>query len=355
MLVLVLVIENYRNCYFDFDYDYEHEHEHEHDYDWKGAPSEKEGYMAKNTSLSKSEKLLLFYTSAFIVIVLAAMLWLQGMNTNPVVNIPTPVMPSPNARDSYLKALTAFVPYQIPTSRGTYSLTFSTIENQYYRQGPMSDPNFGKGPGIAASHGERKNGKDPQPSLAELQALSRLNAPALAALRVGFNYDYHGTPERSFTTLFPEYSQFRELARDLAIDAQIKRMSGDWQGAANDSLDCIRFGSDTPRGSIMIGLLVGIAIQAIGRSGLEQAIDHLDATSARAAARRLEDVDRRHTAFADVLQEEEWGTQASLLELFQRADWRHESVAPIRRGESIVPRHGEDVHLQQRPAPQRLH
>ncbi len=112
------------------------------------------------------------------------------------------------------------------------------------------------------------------------------------------------------------------MARFLAIDARIKRLSGDWQGSANDGLDCIRFGSDIPHGSPLIGMLVGIAIAGIGQDSVAQTIDHLDAAQARAAARRLEDVDRRQTAFADVLQEEEWGTQASLLELFQSTDWR---------------------------------
>ena len=67
-----------------------------------------------------------------------------------------------------------------------------------------------------------------------------------------------------------------------------------------------------------------IAIQAIGRNGIEQSLDHLNAAQARAAAQRLEEVARRHTPFADVLREEEWSRQAILLELFRKANWRYE-------------------------------
>ena len=84
----------------------------------------------------------------------------------------------------------------------------------------------------------------------------RVNAPAFAVLHAGFSYDYRETPARSLATRFPDWGQFRSLARFIALDAQIKRMSGDWNGAVNDALDNIRVGGDIPRGSAMIGMLV---------------------------------------------------------------------------------------------------
>ena len=86
--------------------------------------------MAKKSPLSRGEKWMIFWFSAFVVIAAGTAFWLQESNTNPVVSIPTPVMPSPNAQDSYLKALDAFVPYRIPITGGTYPLTFSSLEEQ---------------------------------------------------------------------------------------------------------------------------------------------------------------------------------------------------------------------------------
>ena len=179
------------------------------------------------------------------------------------------------------------------------------------------------GPGIAAHRGIWKYGEVPLLSLAELQALVRVNAPVFTTLHEGFNYDYHGT-RCSFSTNLPELSKLRKLARFIALDMRIKRMSGDWNGAANDAIDSIRVGGDIARGLDILGMLVGVVIQATGRDGIEQCIDHLNAAQARAAAQRLAEVDRRHTPFADALQEEKWGGQAGLMEIFRKANWRHE-------------------------------
>lgn len=250
--------------------------------------------MVKKSSFTKAEKWTLFFVSAFVVTITITF-WQQEITRTPVIHIPTPVMPATNAKVFYLKAFRSFVPYQIPTSTGPYPLTYSNLEVQF------DNPKLGTGPGIAASHGMGQNGSEPLPSLSELQGLSRVNAPAFAVLHAGFAHEYRETPARSFNTLFPQFGQFRALARFLMVDAKIKRLSGDWNGAANDAIDCIRLGEDIPRGSPLIGMLVGIAVQAIGRDGLEETIGHLNATQARLAAQRLEEAAHRHTTVADAL------------------------------------------------------
>src|SRR5262249_42652531 len=79
---------------------------------------------------------------------------------------------------------------------------------------------------------------------------------------------------------------------------------------------------EIPHGGVLIGELVGIACQAIGRRDLWGYADHLDGAQARAAAQRLEGIMARHFSFADTLQEEKWTGQAGLMEVFRRADWR---------------------------------
>ncbi len=244
--------------------------------------------MAKESFFSKGEKRLLIFVSAFVIIILAITCWEQANNVTPVIHVPPALaMPSPNARDDYRKAYNAFVPYNIATSTTPYPLSFSNLEMDY------GSSTFGTGPGIAASIAKEaagnaagpragQNSNAPQPSLAELRELVRLNESTFAALHAGFHHEFREPPMRSFFAPGnPTYAYYRSLARRIAIAAQVKRMSGDWNGAANMSLDGIRIGSDIPRGAGMLGMLVGDAIQAIERTSLEETIDHLNAAQAR--------------------------------------------------------------------------
>ena len=47
---------------------------------------------------------LLILTGVVLLVIAAVVAWLQIMNAPPVVKIPTPVMPSPNAHDFYVRA-----------------------------------------------------------------------------------------------------------------------------------------------------------------------------------------------------------------------------------------------------------
>ncbi len=293
--------------------------------------------MAKKTALSKGEKLLLFSVLAFLLLIIAVTFWLQGINATPEISIPAPIMPSPNARDSYQQALRAFIPYYIlrkipesearryppigivihrhdPSQQGMSIIKYPLTYDELYVQ--MKYPTY-----IAASESNFATA-----SLAEMQALARANAPSFAALRTGFRYDYRGTPRRSFSDHHQpyEFPQFFTLAKYLLVDGRIKRLSGDWRGAAKDAIDCLRVGADIPHGSALIGFRGGMEIQGMGWGDIEETIGHLDAAQARDAARQMEEVAGRQTSFADALQEEQWDTQASLLELFQGANWRQE-------------------------------
>ncbi len=89
----------------------------------------------------------------------------------------------------------------------------------------------------------------------------------------------------------------------------------------NIDMDAIQLGETMPRGGPLIGMLVGVACQSIGRRQAWGAVDHLNAAQAAALARRLETIRASHVPFADTMQAEEWETQASLLELMQQHDW----------------------------------
>lgn len=278
--------------------------------------------MSKHLANGKVSKLLLALITIILVNIFLLGFWLHEKNATPNITIPTPRMPNPNARDWYLKASNSFVPYQVATATGHYSLTFSRVEQLLGRSETL-----GTGAGIAAYRARiHADSIDPEPSLAELQGLIRVNAPAFAYLREGFHYEFRETPIRSWNAIYPQWSKYRSMANFLQLDAIVKRMKGNWNGAAQDAIDTIHYGEDIPHGTILLGKLVGIALQTIGRDEVWETINHLSASQARKASRRLEESNRNHVSVAESLQEEEWMGQAGLIEIFRKPNWRQELV-----------------------------
>jgi hypothetical protein len=204
--------------------------------------------------------------------------WTAAMKT-PVVTIPNPVMPTPNAFDFYIRASNAVVKEkQIGDAASTIPTT------------PFS--------------------------MAQKEALVQQNAGVINTLHQGFAYPYLNPPVRAIYAPLPYYAKFRGVARLLSLRGQVCAARGDWNGATDSYLDAIRMGEDMPHGSILIGEMVGIACQAIGRRPLWSAVDHLIAARSRAAAARLAGIMDRHFSYADTLQEEKWYGQSSRVEVF---------------------------------------
>ncbi len=226
---------------------------------------------------------------SLVFILLLAVLWHEAMIT-PEVVIPTPKMPSPNAFTYFDRAGNLIVVNkQIDSAKAAqYAQLPLTVKDKY----------------IAA------------------------NAPALQTLRQGFAYEYRSPPARSFYTLFPYYARFRDLARLLRVKGDVQATQGDWGGAVDSNLDTIQMGEMIPHGSVLIGELVGIACQAIGRRDIWKDVEHLNAVQARQAARRLERIMGLHTQYAETLQEEKWCGQAGLLELFRDPRGPGAQIAP---------------------------
>lgn len=171
--------------------------------------------------LTRSEKKLFLVTGCLIALILAAGLWWQWLNADPVVHIPTPQMPNPNAFDFYVKAGDALV-----------------------RSNQIGDAIRVQPPGVKADPKLY-----PTYSLAQKQALLQMNLPALRLLHQGFAYKYQQPPERSLSSnSFPQFARFRELARLLVLEGQVKAAHGDKTGAVNSYLDAVRLGSDVQRG-----------------------------------------------------------------------------------------------------------
>jgi hypothetical protein len=215
--------------------------------------------------------------------------WWHWLNAVPTVHIPAPPpLPSPNAFDTFVKANDQIVDGDVIS--GIYSKGSQLPRD---RKGiPYSD--------------------------AEKAAAVAANAEALATLRSGFSQDYQNPSRRGFEALFPELAKFRNLARLLNAEGQVRETKGDFAGAAQSRLDSMQFGSELPRGGNLISALVGIACEKIGMRPLWALVDKLDASGAREAAKRLEMINARRASMADALLEEKWSSEVGLSKEFQR-------------------------------------
>jgi type II secretory pathway pseudopilin PulG len=215
--------------------------------------------------------------------------FLWNLERDPVIDIPSPSLPSPNAFDDYARA-------------GKLLQDINTVNTP-------------------ARHGvSRALGMSPT-----LQdRVLRDNASALAALRQGLTHSYMTPPARSNSVMFPYLSSDRSLTHLLALQADIQAERGDWAASAQTSLDGLQMGADIPRGGIATQMLVGSSIEAISREALVRAVDHLDEAGARAALIRLQKIDSRAVPYAQTLREEKWFIQGALLEMYRKPNWRTE-------------------------------
>ncbi len=231
---------------------------------------------------------------------LGLVFWFRALDQNPNVSIPMPTMPATNARDYYVAASNAVVDGgKIGFAVGSWNPVTK----------PSGDWHFY--------------------SPADKAKLVAENAKVIQTLRTGFQYPYQEPPSRSFNTMFPHYQKIRALARLLSLQAQVDAEKGDAGGAMRASLDAVQMGETMARGGPLIGMLVGVACQAIGRQQAWKATDHLNAAQARMAAHRLEIIRMSHVPFADTMQEEEWAGQAGFLELMRRPGWSGELASAI--------------------------
>jgi len=201
-------------------------------------------------------------------------IWSVVNNTDPVVTIPHPVMPKPNACDVYLAA------------------------------------------GIAMKDGKQivdAVSRRPAKSYSKAQKAEfvRENGGVLVKIHEGFAYPYLNPPLRSWDTGVEYYTQFRGLAYLLTLQGELRADRGDGSGAAESYLDALRLGEDIPKGSPLMGYLAGNVCRTIARRRMWAVIERLNVVETRAVITRLTGIRNRHVPFVDMIQEEKWFGQAA--------------------------------------------
>ncbi len=244
--------------------------------------------------------------------------WAAYMNYTPALHIPAKQVPAQNAFNYFKKASDKLV----------YNDEIGDA---------ISEPNKDLKPGSPKRHQDTKTYMDSEKkvvpiwrifehdhlyTLADKQMLLDENHATLAMFREGLKYPYMETYVRSFNTMFPYYARFRGVARLLMLEAQVRAAHGDWDGAMQSSLDSVEMGVKMPRGACLIGRLVGIACEGIGRKQAWKALPHLNAAQTRVAIARLESIRAQHTPYVDTMQEEIWWEQSGLREIMKNPNWR---------------------------------
>jgi len=209
-----------------------------------------------------------------------AVRWSEGITMPNLVVPPKTNIPSPNAFDTYIGA------------------TQLLVNTKQIDDAVLSKPKV--------SH-----------TVEQKAALVASNAAALAMLRTGFSQEYLDTSPRSISAMYSYFAQDRKLARLLQLDETVRAQKGDWSGAVSSGLDAITMGEDIAHSAPLIGRLVGIACEAIGRKLLWNYIDHLDSRQSHSAVKRLETIRSRHSPYVDTVLEEKYMSTSSLNLLFK--------------------------------------
>jgi len=154
----------------------------------------------------------------------------------------------------------------------------------------------------------------------EKRSLLAKLSPVLATVREGMHYPCCMPRINSFDEKMPWLPNGRNLARLFALESDVLATDSHYAQATTSGLDAIYLGRDYSSRSMLIGHLVGIAMQAIGRKSLWTALLRLDAPAARQAAKRLEDISSHPASYAEVLQEEKHVGMAVLQEFLDHPE-----------------------------------
>lgn len=111
-------------------------------------------------------------------------------------------------------------------------------------------------------------------------------------------------------------ARYRQLARVLVSESNVRAAAQDFSGALDSRLDCIELGVVVADGTF-IDMMVGAAVESRGAAKIEPVVAPLDAPTCRAAAARLAAIETRRPAFAVMVRTERAYSYESALRVLQ--------------------------------------
>ena len=145
-------------------------------------------------------------------------------------------------------------------------------------------------------------------SEADLAGLVATNANALALGRSALTNECRVPVQYSIADLASSLTNeeaIKNLAQTMAAEGRLAESQNRPAEAALAYLDLVHLGMEAGRGGVMIDAVLGMAIEAVGRQGLENSANRLDATFCRTIASKLESLDSHRESWEDVLEQED--------------------------------------------------
>ncbi len=105
---------------------------------------------------------------------------------------------------------------------------------------------------------------------------------------------------------FPHYKKFRHMVRVLVLAGNIAWDEGKQREAADYYLDAITIGRRLPNRTALIGRLVGIACETIGRRAIWDRLDKMDIDTASHCLARLQALQTERLPFSVTMEEEKY-------------------------------------------------
>jgi hypothetical protein len=207
-------------------------------------------------------------------------------------------------------------------------------------EAPLPNPN-GYDDFVKAAAMVSANTSDwPALSAEPLRQMVVTNHPALELVRAGLlkecsvvPYEMHDLTNSHLSDL----GGMKSVAHAFCAAGRLALIHGRTNEAAYFALECIQFGQESARGGVVIDGLVGIAIQAIGRARLEEALPGMDADAARKIVAVLDDIANERESAEDIFKREaQWarrgrfgkvGVFTQLLAPFQSRKMRESAQA----------------------------
>lgn len=234
------------------------------------------------------KRLLYLFGGGIVVLCLAAGGFWYWINIPPQIKIPTPVMPRPNGYDYFRRAGAVFVEDDI----GVDEITDINLIPDKPKEYP----------------------------LAAKEAWLQRNAKAFQLLREGLKYPALHKPMHSNS--YPEFKQYRQLARALLVESHVRAERGDWNDAVQSALDTYQFGSQIAHGGSLIVGMMGVAIRGMSLRELGNLLPHTNATTARRTAASVEKYYTRRYPYYKTLQQQKWSAVAEYAQIMRQPSWR---------------------------------
>lgn len=243
--------------------------------------------MSQGKRFTRGERALI---GLGILVPTVALAWIgmdRKLNTVPDFVPPAQTIPAPNAQD---------------TLRNAYALRVNTWEKKNIRFEDM----------LKAPLSERQK---------YLEANQKTIVMVHEALKQGY-----ATPidwRNPMAQTFPQYTEHRELARFLALAARTYSDMGNRKEAISCALDAVEMGIKVSGDGPLIGYLVGMACETIGRKALWEQLDSLTPAEAQEVLARLESLEPDRAPLKNFLRIERAYSQKII------SDLAHRVVKPV--------------------------